>query len=775
MRSAVPEKPINHDGEFDAHLSETPPGKTDAQSLSSDDLVQESMQSHQIIKAPTSAEQAASSAITALEEAMAAAEAEGKKLAALRGKATADGAARKAKQPKAIAPKTKIDVIELPGLPDATPLVGSEPKLSPPKKSTDAKPKPVKKAALKPKESVTVTLKPADDVAVTGVPSSKKRSDEPPSSASPLTYNPVLADRAVRAKNLLTDRRFLKMAKTLMRFSLEFAADKVLKSKNEDEIEMRKRSARRLRQALVELGPTFIKLGQFLSVRRDCLSAEMADELALLQDKVPPFPFELVRKTIISELGAPPEKIFQSFEEKPIASASIGQVHKAVLLDGKPVVVKVQRPDLARRFYQDLGCMRLLARWGLLIKPEGQWQSWIELSDEFGRNLFQELNYLLEGRNADRVRVMLKDQEEIQVPRVYWKYTGRRALTLEYCPGIKIDKVKELESKGFNLAKIGNQLVSCYLEMVLMHGIFHADPHAGNLSIAPDGRIIIYDFGMMGEITDEQKEGITGCIAAVIKKDTDELVKHLKTLGIVDNDAQLEPIKRTVQPFIDYYAGKPLLDLDFTHLEHDIDQIADERALQLPATLAYLLRAGSSLEGIARTLKPNFSFVEAAKPPLKKWVMSRPHYAASLVKVFIDGNLSIGQDAFLKLTNRKSSETSTKTTKDDKVSKISAKPPAVDLAASAAHHEEIVDLRARIFMLENRLKEHSKQRRLLAAMGLWLVFSTTASFVPECRPYVTYFLIGNGVMGAIIMWHLVIHLRPEIGPKKKGSSRGQRR
>ncbi len=450
-------------------------------------------------------------------------------------------------------------------------------------------------------------------------------------------------------------------------------------------------------------------------------------------------------------------------------------MHKAVLHDGRPVVVKVQRPDLARRFYQDLGCMRLLARWGVLIKPEGQWQSWIELSDEFGKNLFQEINYLHEGRNADRVRVMLKDQPEVQIPRVDWKHTGRRVLTLEYLPGIKIDRVKELEQRGYNLAKIGSQLVNCYLEMVLMHGFFHADPHPGNLCIAPDGRIIIYDFGMMGEITDEQKEAITGCIAAVIKRDTNELVQHLIELGVVDKDAQIGPIIRTVQPFIDYYAGKPLLDLDFTHLEHDIDAIANNRALLLPPTLAYLMRTGTSLEGIARTLKPNFSFVEAAKAPLKKWVMSRPHYAASLVKVFINGNLNIGQEAFLKLTNGKPAEVVSKPAKDERPSKASAKPLTASAPPLIPKSEELTELRSRIFMLENQLKEQGKQRYFLAAMGVWLVFSTSASFVPECGPYLTYFLIGNGVMGAIIMWHLVRHLRPDNGPKKKGTAREQRR
>jgi predicted unusual protein kinase regulating ubiquinone biosynthesis (AarF/ABC1/UbiB family) len=280
---------------------------------------------------------------------------------------------------------------------------------------------------------------------------------------------------------------------------------------------------------------------------------------------------------------------------------------------------------------------------------------------------------------------------------------------------------------------------------------------------------------MMGEITDEQRDGITGCIAAVIKRDTDELVKHLKDLGIIKADAGQGPIVRTLQPFIDYYAGKPVKDLDFSDLEHDIDQIAFDRALALPPTLAYLLRAGTSLEGIARTLKPNFSFVEAAKPPLKKWVMSRPQDAASLLKLFINGNLSIGQDVFAKLANGKPSDAQTKATKIDKPGKISAKSTAQPSLPSSANSEELSDLRSRIFMLENQLKLQSKQRYFLAAMALWLLFSAAVGIPPQLHPYIKYFLIGNGLMGAIIMWHLVTHLRLDTTSTRKGTSRGQRR
>ncbi|MBZ0185276.1 MAG: AarF/ABC1/UbiB kinase family protein, partial [Candidatus Obscuribacterales bacterium] len=403
-------------------------------------------------------------------------------------------------------------------------------------------------------------------------------------------------------------------------------------------LQKRQRKAGRIRETLIDLGPTFVKLGQFLSVRRDILPPEMADELAKLQDKVPPFDIATVKATIERDLGRMPDKIFARFEEEPVASASIGQVHRAWLKDGTQVVVKVQRPKLASRFYQDLGYMRLVTRLGSVLRPSGEWENWQKLSDEFGKTIFSEINYLQEGKNADRLRHLLKDHEDVRIPRVFWKYTGRRVLTLEYIPGIKVDKVDELRESGLDLVAIGNRLVSCYLDQVLLHGFFHADPHAGNLAIDHHGNIVIYDFGMIGRISETQRNAITGCIASVIKTDLDELIEHLTALEIVKKDASAEPLKRALKPFIAYYAGKGIRDLDFGNVEGDIDEIANERAIRMPPTLAYLLRTGSSLEGIARTLHPNFSFVEAAKPSLKKWILNRPDQAAQVLKLMASGN-----------------------------------------------------------------------------------------------------------------------------------------
>ncbi|MBI2810097.1 MAG: AarF/ABC1/UbiB kinase family protein [Candidatus Melainabacteria bacterium] len=578
-------------------------------------------------------------------------------------------------------------------------------------------------------------------------------------SSGGLQYDAALADSSVRVRNLVTDRRFWQMAKTLANFSFEAFSDRIKPKFSKSEL--KRRRAVRLREALVELGPTFVKLGQFLSVRRDCLPIEIADELAMLQDKVPPFPIELVRSTIESDLGASPEQVFVSFDPQPIASASIGQVHRATLKDGHSVVVKVQRPDLSQLFYKDLGYMRRLAKWGLLIRPQGQWDSWLALSDEFGRTLFQEINYIQEGRNADRIRHVLRNHESMIVPRVFWKFTGRRVLTLEYLPGTKIDKVGELEQKGLNLAKIGNELVNSYLEQVLMHGFFHADPHAGNLSVNDEGKVIIYDFGMMGEISEAQREAITGCIAAVIKRDTADLIKNLTALGIVKADAKMAPVKRALEPFLEYYSGKELRDLDFSVIEHDIDQIAADKALTMPPNLAYLLRSGTTLEGIARTLRPNFSFVEAAKPALKKWILSRPANAATLLKVIFN----ITDDKLLKLAPGKN--------------KNGARVEAEEVKFAAANLQEVSDLKAKVYLLETQMKAQEQKTRQLISLSLWLLvfplIIATFANIPEYRSYANYFLIGNGVMGAIIMWHLVAPDSLAKRSKNSGQSRGQRR
>lgn len=312
-----------------------------------------------------------------------------------------------------------------------------------------------------------------------------------------------------------------------------------------------------------------------------------------------------------------------------------------------------------------------------------------------------------------------------------------------------------------------------------MHGFFHADPHAGNLSIDESGKIIIYDFGMMGEITPVQIEAIAGCIAAVVKRDTQELIKHLTTLGMVKVDAKIGPLTRSLEPMLNYYSGSQLRDLDLSVLEYDIDQILIDKALLMPPNLAYLIRAGTTLEGIARTLVPNFSFVEASKPALRKWVLSRPSTASSLLKVFFNGNMSKSDDRLFKSTPGKMSEIdlASKRLKTKNESPSSGN----EVNSVAINADEIDELKAKVYLLETQAKSES-QKRILAA---WLVVSVAIGNIVfmslannrESSSYAYYFWIGNGVMGAIIIWQLVAPDSLARRSKKSGQSRehGDRR
>ncbi len=378
-----------------------------------------------------------------------------------------------------------------------------------------------------------------------------------------------------------------------------------------------RRKACAIKELLIELGPIFIKVGQFLSTRRDALPPEIVEELSCLQDRVPAEEALAVRQMVKDELGANIEEIFGWFEAHPIASASIGQVHRALLADGTPVVLKIQRPGLSTLFCQDLGYMRLAAKTAALTNG-GASAGWLALCDEFGKTLYQELDYIQEGRNADRMRSVLRDYPQVKIPRVNWKYTRRRVLTLEYLPGTKIDNLPAIKELGVNLRSLACLLVDCYLTQVVGAGFFHADPHAGNLAVDEQGCLIIYDFGMVGELSECERKALSDIVSAVCRRDASKLARCLVELGVITSEEFEEKVARLLAPFFDYWSGAEILAVDFTELESEFDELAAAKVFCLPAGLAYVLRTGSSLEGIARTLKPGFSFACAAQPFVRR-------------------------------------------------------------------------------------------------------------------------------------------------------------
>jgi predicted unusual protein kinase regulating ubiquinone biosynthesis (AarF/ABC1/UbiB family) len=374
-----------------------------------------------------------------------------------------------------------------------------------------------------------------------------------------------------------------------------------------------------IRETLLHLGPTFIKVGQFFSTRADLFPSEYVEELSKLQDQVPAFDYEQVAAIVQQELGKPIEQIYSYFDPTPLAAASLGQVHRAKLKSGEEVVVKVQRPGLVRLFTIDLEIGRGIAEFFQHHTPwGGAGRDWIGIYEECRRTLWEEVDYLNEGRNADTFRRNFRDMPQIAVPKVYWRYTSPRLLTLEYLPGIKISDYEALSAAGLDRRALARLGAEAYLRQLLKDGFFHADPHPGNIAVKPDGTLIFYDFGMMGRLRPGIKEKLADMLAAVVAKNADQVVALLVELGVLVPTADLAPVRRSVQYLLDHFLDKPfsskLDEISVAAISEDLYELAYEQPFRFPATFTFVLRALTTLEGLGKGLDPEFNFIEVAKP-----------------------------------------------------------------------------------------------------------------------------------------------------------------
>ncbi|WP_066381401.1 MULTISPECIES: AarF/ABC1/UbiB kinase family protein [unclassified Anabaena] len=376
----------------------------------------------------------------------------------------------------------------------------------------------------------------------------------------------------------------------------------------------RKAQAVWIRNTLLELGPTFIKVGQLFSTRADIFPSEYVEELAKLQDKVPAFSYEQVEKIVEQELGKKIPELFQSFEPIPLAAASLGQVHKAVLHSGEAVVVKVQRPGLKKLFEIDLQILKGIARYFQNHPKWGPGRDWIGIYEECCRILWEEIDYLNEGRNADAFRRNFRGYDWVKVPKVYWRYASPRVLTLEYVPGIKISQYEALEAAGLDRKVIARQGAQAYLMQLLNDGFFHADPHPGNIAVSPDGSLIFYDFGMMGRIKSNVREGLMATLFGIAQKDGDRVVQSLIDLGAIAPVNDMGPVRRSVQYMLDNFMDKPFEAQSVAAISDDLYEIAYNQPFRFPATFTFVMRAFSTLEGVGKGLDPDFNFMEVAQP-----------------------------------------------------------------------------------------------------------------------------------------------------------------
>ncbi|MGH1396440.1 MAG: ABC1 kinase family protein [Trichormus sp.] len=376
----------------------------------------------------------------------------------------------------------------------------------------------------------------------------------------------------------------------------------------------RKAQAVWIRNTFLDLGPTFIKVGQLFSTRADIFPSEYVEELAKLQDKVPAFSYEQVEKTVEQELGKKIPELFQSFEPIPLAAASLGQVHKAVLHSGEAVVVKVQRPGLKKLFEIDLQILKGIARYFQNHPKWGRGRDWMGIYEECCRILWEEIDYLNEGKNADAFRRNFRGYDWVKVPKVYWRYASPRVLTLEYMPGIKISQYEALEAAGIDRKSVARQGAQAYLMQLLNDGFFHADPHPGNIAVSPDGSLIFYDFGMMGRIKSNVREGLMATLFGIAQKDGDRVVQSLIDLGAIAPVDDMGPVRRSVQYMLDNFMDKPFEAQSVAAISDDLYEIAYNQPFRFPATFTFVMRAFSTLEGVGKGLDPEFNFMEVAQP-----------------------------------------------------------------------------------------------------------------------------------------------------------------
>ena len=380
--------------------------------------------------------------------------------------------------------------------------------------------------------------------------------------------------------------------------------------------EARYTTAEHIRLALEELGTTAIKLGQILSTRPDFVAPEYIAEFEKLRDRVPPVPADAIIAILERELRGNVAELFSEFEREPLAAASIGQVHGAVLLDGTRVVVKVQKPGVADTVAQDLAILADLAR----RASGGQLASSYDLEalvNDFAWTLRSELDYIREGRNADRLREILASHPALVVPAIRWQLTTESVLVMERMDGVRLAGSQELPpgAKLKTLAKAGAEGL---LTQVFEAGFFHADPHPGNFLVMPDGRLAILDFGMIGYLDDQLKYQLMRLLDACVRQDAADAAYALETLGVLRTAASRETVRRDLQHLLDSYYGLPLSQLDFSRFLSDLLSVFRRNHLQLPTGLARVLKTTAMSESLWRRLDPDFNFALVAEPFAKR-------------------------------------------------------------------------------------------------------------------------------------------------------------
>lgn len=372
--------------------------------------------------------------------------------------------------------------------------------------------------------------------------------------------------------------------------------------------------AAQLREILTRLGPSYIKVGQALSTRPDLIRKDFLEELTKLQDRLPAFDNEVAFAIIEKELSREIDEVFSEISSDPVAAASLAQVYYARLRSGEEVAVKVQRPNLLPIITLDLYLMRWAASWMAPWLPLNLGHDLTLIVDEFGIKLFEEIDYINEGRNAEKFAANFADDPSVKVPSIFWRYTNTRVLTLEWINGYKLNNTEAIQAAGLDTNSLINIGVTSGLRQLLEFGFFHADPHPGNLFATPDGRMAYIDFGMMDQLEQNTKETLVGSVVHLINKDFVELAADFVKLGFLSPDTDIRPIIPVLESVFADIIGEKVRDFNFKTITDKFDELMYDYPFRVPAKFALIIRSLVTQEGLALSLNADFKIVEVAYP-----------------------------------------------------------------------------------------------------------------------------------------------------------------